>query len=174
MLSGMSEDDLIGDIAKAAGLGRLGRHPPGSPITQRRAPLRGQAAINEAAKSRADFLRLPKETQYEGVVYFIQSVGGGPVKIGWSKQVTSRLRGLQTGHAERLTILAVLPATKETERSIHRALPSHRLHGEWFAPSVEVLALVEWAKNPIGPPPTDIVALRPRARAFPSGVGHAQ
>src|SRR5438128_1033853 len=39
----------------------------------------------------------PTRSRNEGVeqIYFIQSVDGGPIKIGWTKNVHARLRALQ-------------------------------------------------------------------------------
>lgn len=62
--------------------------------------------------------------------YFIQAVGGGPIKIGVSINPESRLRGIQTGCPYRLRLLATLPTNKEAE--LHSIFNNLRLEGEWF------------------------------------------
>jgi len=62
--------------------------------------------------------------------YFIQAVGGGPIKIGVSVDPESRLRGIQTGCPYRLQLLATLPGNKEAE--LHSLFSGLRMNGEWF------------------------------------------
>lgn len=74
-----------------------------------------------------------------GYVYFIQGVDGGRVKIGWAKRPASRLRELQTGSPVALRIVAVMPGSREDERTHHRRFERHRCYGEWFFPAPELL-----------------------------------
>lgn len=79
-------------------------------------------------------------------VYFIRA-SSGPIKIGVAKDPRVRLRTLQTSTHERLSLLATLVGTYETERDLHRKFAHLRLSGEWFAPSDELLAFVECLKG---------------------------
>lgn len=72
--------------------------------------------------------------ELKGWVYLIQALNGGPIKIGWARDPERRLQDLQTGQAEQLTLLAVIPGTKRLEHDIHRKLIYARLGGEWFQP----------------------------------------
>ena len=62
--------------------------------------------------------------------YFIQAGEGGLVKIGRARDVTARMRSLQTGSATRLKLLRVLYA--DHERDLHARFAPLRRHGEWF------------------------------------------
>lgn len=75
-------------------------------------------------------------------VYFIQAVNGGPIKIGFSKDVAGcheRLRTLQTGHHEPLKITRIIEdGTRHTEAALHRRFDEFRCRGEWFTNAPEV------------------------------------
>lgn len=68
-------------------------------------------------------------------VYCIRAATGH-VKVGISRNPDARLRQLQTGHPEALTMVWSEPvATKRAgsvERAIHQALSEKHLRGEWF------------------------------------------
>jgi hypothetical protein len=57
-------------------------------------------------------------------------------KMGFSANVERRLKSLQTGNPDKLTIHHVEPVPKEQvrllERKIHKDLAHYRLKGEWF------------------------------------------
>lgn len=79
-------------------------------------------------------------------LYFIQSVHGGPIKIGIAKDVAARLCTLQAAHPYHLKVLAVLPGVgKEAERRLHKRFAADRLCGEWFAESPALLEVIHAA-----------------------------
>jgi hypothetical protein len=82
-------------------------------------------------------------SKYPGYVYFIQGETGGPVKIGYSDDVSKRLKGLQTGHPDNLIILFAYPGSQNDEKAIHERLNNHRLRGEWFRPDNELFLVIE-------------------------------
>jgi hypothetical protein len=55
-------------------------------------------------------------------------------KVGVSIHPKSRLRGLQTSHPQKLTLIHTFPAEpgKEAEDKLHRFFHQERLEGEWF------------------------------------------
>ncbi|WP_093803999.1 GIY-YIG nuclease family protein [Streptomyces sp. Wb2n-11] len=68
-------------------------------------------------------------------VYLVGIVPGPPipyVKIGYARDVWSRLGELQCGNPFELRVLSFLPGGREVEGSIHCALAAHRVRGEWF------------------------------------------
>lgn len=71
-------------------------------------------------------------------VYFVQGVDGGPIKIGTSRDVGARIADLQCASPVRLRLLGSVPGDATLERRLHRRLAHHRVHGEWFADTVEV------------------------------------
>ncbi len=76
-------------------------------------------------------------------VYFIQSVIGGPIKIGAAVDVSRRLTALQTGCPFRLVVLATMPGDLIVEQRLHIEFSSSIEHGEWFRPSADLCALIE-------------------------------
>lgn len=76
-------------------------------------------------------------------IYLVQAGEGGPVKIGVSTDVPSRIRSLQTGIPQPLILLATFPGCRSKERRLHERLARYRIRGEWFSPAPEVLAAAE-------------------------------
>lgn len=75
-------------------------------------------------------------------VYFIGSASG-PIKIGIAVNPRNRLKSLQTGHHERLEILATCDGGAEQESAYHKRFADHRLNGEWFERSPTIEAEIE-------------------------------
>lgn len=82
-----------------------------------------------------------------GYVYFIQMDRIGPIKIGYSKDVKSRLFELQTANPYPLNLLVFFPANIEIERGIHSCYREMRLEGEWFLPHPIILKDIENIKE---------------------------
>ncbi len=75
-------------------------------------------------------------------VYVLASDTSGPVKIGISSDPDRRVRQLQTGHADPLTVLHREPVgdaarAKAFETLIHRNVSHLRKRGEWFDMTAE-------------------------------------
>jgi hypothetical protein len=83
-----------------------------------------------------------RRTSQEQSVYFIASQSG-PIKIGIAADPNSRLSTLQTGHHERLGLLASCPGGQSQERAYHKQFAAHRLNGEWFERCPEIEAEIE-------------------------------
>lgn len=115
-----------------------GLRPVTAPLTKSQRAMAGA----ELLCIREEFF--PTRTRNEGVeqIYFIQSVGGGPIKIGWTKNVDARVRALQTSSAARLVVLGTCEGTRSLEAELHRRLAPHRHEGEWFLDCAEVRALM--------------------------------
>lgn len=79
----------------------------------------------------------------DGYVYFMQEDGGGPIKIGKSKEPKGRLRRLQTASHSRIRLLAVVQGYDMVEAQMHRRFAASRIRGEWFKPTHELLAFIE-------------------------------
>lgn len=75
-------------------------------------------------------------------VYFI-GAASGPIKIGIAAHPLSRLSGLQTGHHEKLELLATCAGGQPQERDYHKRFADHRLSGEWFERCPEIEAEIE-------------------------------
>lgn len=78
------------------------------------------------------------------MIYFIQAEGVGHIKIGFTadEDVLVRLADLQTGSPVPLRVLGTTPGAVVEEKNLHRRFAAHRVHGEWFRPVPELLALI--------------------------------
>lgn len=85
------------------------------------------------------------------IVYFIQAVIGGPIKIGTSRRdkLSIRLGALQTGSAYRLRVTRTFPGGRGLEQLLHLLFREARMEGEWFWP---IDSLCETARA-LPPPP---------------------
>ncbi len=100
---------------------------------------RGRDEAREAAIAEMVSREMPIVPQK---VYFIASESG-PIKIGIAVNPINRLKGLQTGHHEKLSLLATCDGGGEQERAYHAQFATCRLHGEWFERHPEILAEIE-------------------------------
>lgn len=79
----------------------------------------------------------------EAFIYFLRRCDNvGPIKIGCSAVPKSRLEAFQCWSPEKLCIMGTAKGGFADERRIHRQFDAHRLHGEWFEATPEVLAFV--------------------------------
>lgn len=78
-----------------------------------------------------------------GVVYFLQVMPAGPIKIGFtSGPVHNRIRALQQSSPHELKWLGFFSGKPEDERAAHKYLADSRCRCEWFYPTLEVLSFV--------------------------------
>lgn len=84
----------------------------------------------------------PHELKETTRVYFIQSVRGGPIKIGWAHYPTRRLAELQPGNPEPLHIIGLIRGGQIDESAIHRQFACLRLRGEWFSDDPSLLDFI--------------------------------
>ncbi len=71
------------------------------------------------------------EWDCEGEVYFVRS-GQQFLKIGYSKNATSRISSLRTGSPVQLRLVGTLVGTQAIEHEIHDVFKEHRETREWF------------------------------------------
>jgi hypothetical protein len=77
------------------------------------------------------------------IVYFIQAVVGGPIKIGRTTALLKRLAQLQEGCPFTLNVLCTMPGEAAAERALHVRFRADVIGGECFAPSADIIAFVE-------------------------------
>jgi Meiotically up-regulated gene 113 len=98
-------------------------------------------------------------------VYFLQAGHDGPIKIGWSADVRSRMSMLQTGQPHELRLLLLLEGgDQKTEKVMHRRFAASHLRGEWFRPSTDLLAFVNGAELKTSASATTASPSRPSRR----------
>lgn len=70
-------------------------------------------------------------------IYFLRA--NSWVKIGWTRNLASRLRELQVASPFRLRVLGVLPGAFDVERMLHRRYHRFWIRGEWFHAASEIV-----------------------------------
>lgn len=73
-------------------------------------------------------------------VYMLQAGAFGDIKIGVATDPLARMRQLQTSMPKKLRLVRVLEGGADDEKVLHRRFAADRLTGEWFRPSVAMLA----------------------------------
>ena len=77
------------------------------------------------------------------VIYFIRNGEDGPIKVGYTEDNAEyRLKSLQTGNPDELTLLGEIYGSKDDERKIHKKFEKHKLRGEWFNPENDLLSFI--------------------------------
>ena len=78
-----------------------------------------------------------------GSVYFIQGVGGGCIKIGFTGgHPEQRRKELQTGSPTELKIIHHVKGSRNDEAWAHHHFRNSHSHGEWFWPSRDLMEFI--------------------------------
>ena len=93
---------------------------------------------------RVKYLRCNQDNIMQGFVYIFGATKIGPVKIGFTRNVTLRLQAFRTfvSNHTAATLLASAPGSEKEEKSVHIALSDARLDGEWFSRSHQVMRFI--------------------------------
>jgi hypothetical protein len=67
----------------------------------------------------------------EPVVYFI-STEDDLIKIGYTTSLRSRIRSLRTASPKELSVLLVVPGSRDDERQLHNRFEAFRVGRQWF------------------------------------------
>lgn len=79
----------------------------------------------------------------EQCIYFIQVQPGGPIKIGWTEKLVSRLLCIRGSCPYPVEVIGIIAGgDKEREANLHRTFKADRIHGEWFNPCLSLLAYI--------------------------------
>ena len=81
------------------------------------------------------------------MIYFIQAVGGGLIKIGKADDPAKRLAEIQRHSPVMLRIVATIKGEHEKERQLHQQFAGARHHREWFAPVKELREYISQVNN---------------------------
>ncbi len=77
-------------------------------------------------------------------LYIMRATPSGNLKIGITRHVDKRLQHIRSANYEAIELIKSVPATPQRERAVHAAFAGHRIRGEWFRPTPEIL---EWVKR---------------------------
>lgn len=95
---------------------------------------------------------LPLSGSHETVVYVIGQPGTSIVKIGVTRGLRNRLRGIQTGSPVPVVVRWWCTADSQLEIDLHERFADFRMNGEWFNFGVEEPeVLVEMAVRELRP-----------------------
>jgi hypothetical protein len=98
-------------------------HELGFPVTT----LRWHAAIAEP------YQKAPwRVTQGSRGIYFISAEGANLVKIGYAKDVATRMEMIRAGCPYPMKLLFVLPGPIQDEHKLHIRFKAQHFYGEWF------------------------------------------
>lgn len=93
------------------------------------------ANFRSLIRSARKYAGMADEAKEDGLVYFIAPIGGGPVKIGFTRNPGARFKQLQNTSPHPLELIACSPGGEEVEKLYHIAFQDARTHGEWFEPT---------------------------------------
>lgn len=85
----------------------------------------------------------PRDDPRTAIVYFVQAMEGGPIKIGhstlgaWPK----RFDQLQTSNWQEMALRRAVVGDKRLEKALHAQFAEARVRGEWFRPVSELAVL---------------------------------
>lgn len=83
------------------------------------------------------------------MIYFIATKSDNAIKIGYTaSDPLSRMASLQTGHHEKLRLIAVTEGEPSDEHRLHSIFADDQLYGEWFRPSEYLSATIEIMGEP--------------------------
>lgn len=104
--------------------------------------------VGQCASSRpSDWDPIECEAGFPGtqLVYFLEAIGTGLVKIGKTDQFDARVRTLQLISPVPLRLLKVIEGYTDQEKFFHSLWAEHRSHGEWFrlAPIAQAIGLLQ-------------------------------
>lgn len=110
-----------------------------------------EAAIRRRA---ADIAAKVRARTIPGLIYVIQGLEDGPVKIGYVSEpqlLTLRVSSLQCGNPYPLRVLATAVGFMRDEQRLHKLFKAERLTGEWFSYSkrLQVFVAQIGAKMPL-------------------------
>ena len=80
------------------------------------------------------------EDRNRGWLYVVETDPEGPVKIGWTKNLTRRMEAYATHSPFRPRLLACWPGSRDDETLLHHRCAGFRIRGEWY--DRRVLALL--------------------------------
>ena len=76
----------------------------------------------------------------EPVVYFAQSLDTLHIKIGWTVDLSERVRQLRADGD--LIVLVTVPGARGSEHALHQRFAASQVQGEWFRPDPPLVACI--------------------------------
>ena len=83
-----------------------------------------------------------KDNRPSSFIYFVQEGADGPIKIGTTQNLKTRLSSLQTGSARKLRVLGTIRGGNALEALLHQEFAEYQISGEWFQPGQILLKFI--------------------------------
>jgi hypothetical protein len=83
------------------------------------------------------------DTQWAWIYFVRAGEPGRPIKIGFAKDVHSRVADLQVAQPDTLVLLGVMAGGPAIERELHEHFQRLHLRGEWFRSAPELLDYID-------------------------------
>lgn len=80
--------------------------------------------------------------KYTGYVYFLEAIGLGQIRIGFSHEPEKLLSELLSSSPCELRLIGKIPGDEEEQKEIHSMLDDMRYKGEWFFATNKVRELI--------------------------------
>lgn len=77
------------------------------------------------------------------MIYFVQRLDGGPIKIGTTIRLSVRLKQLEATCGHPLKVLGIVDGSFADERALHQRFDYSCVGGEWFQPGPKLLEFIE-------------------------------
>lgn len=100
----------------------------------------------------------------QSLIYFLQPVGGGLIKIGCSKYPAERLVAYARLSPIKLELITSAPGIRMCEFVLHQRFDANRSHFEWFRPEPDLIDFV-WSVVAAGQLPADVHEIAAAAAA---------
>ena len=82
------------------------------------------------------------------MIYFIQPVDGGPIKIGFAKDIADRVKHLETETGKHMVVLASISGGKSEVQKLHQQFAYLRYgRTENFRPTPELMSVIMWHRS---------------------------
>lgn len=117
-----------------------------SHVAKGRDPIAEREARIEAERRRSRLEQIPVPPcpgGENGIIYFVHAVDVGLIKIGFTRDLNTRLRDLRVTSPAALTLVAYELGAPDRERELHRAFAGDRVRGEWFRLTDRIRAEIE-------------------------------
>lgn len=85
------------------------------------------------------------------MIYFVEAMEFGRIKIGYSSRVSNRIEALQKQSPTELRQLLTIPGGPTEEAQLHRIFKSARAYGEWFTVTADLRAFIEKLRDAADP-----------------------
>lgn len=111
------------------------------------------------------------------MIYIVRAGVTDMIKIGFANDVPARLRELQSGCWERLTVVREMPGDRTVERWLHGHFKAHCVRSEWFKFHPDMLTIVppdDIASATLSGPVAEVAAKFGSVTAMARAIGKAQ